>query len=112
MPFFPIPSWLLSVSGACRGDALNGSEEAQILGPMELVMTLPGVPRGMLLGKFLAAGCFIGLSLLLTFPIILTVNLPGFADKRARDLYGYLAAGCWRRHIWPIGLVHVALDKE
>jgi len=50
-------------------------------GSIELLMTLPvTVPRAVV-GKFLAAWAFIGLTLALTFPIWLTVNYLGNPDN-------------------------------
>lgn len=55
------------------------SEERR-LGTLELIMTLPVTVTQILLGKFLAAWLFIGLALLLTFPIVLTARYLGDPD--------------------------------
>lgn len=61
-------------------------------GTIELLMTLPVSRTDMVLGKFLAAWVFVGIALLLTFPIILTVNYLGAPDNGA-IFTGYL--GSW-----------------
>jgi ABC-2 type transport system permease protein len=50
-------------------------------GMIELLMTLPISPVEAVLGKFLAAWAFVGLALLLTVPIWLTVNYLGTPDN-------------------------------
>ena len=61
-------------------------------GTIELLMTLPISHGEALAGKFLAAWVFAGLALLLTFPMVLTVNYLGEPDNGA-ILTGYL--GSW-----------------
>ena len=61
-------------------------------GTIELLMTLPISLGDMVVGKFLAAWMFTGMSLLLTFPLWLTVNYLGDPDNGA-ILAGYL--GSW-----------------
>ena len=61
-------------------------------GTIELLMTLPIRRAEAVAGKFLAAWVFAGLALLLTFPMVLTVNYLGEPDNGA-ILTGYL--GSW-----------------
>jgi ABC-2 type transport system permease protein len=61
-------------------------------GTLELLMTLPITRTEAVAGKFLAAWVFAGLALLLTFPVVLTVNYLGEPDNGA-ILTGYL--GSW-----------------
>ena len=61
-------------------------------GTIELLMTLPITRAEAVAGKFLAAWAFAGLALLLTFPMVLTVNYLGEPDNGA-ILTGYL--GSW-----------------
>lgn len=61
-------------------------------GTIELLMTLPVTRSNMVLGKFLAAWVFVGIALLLTFPIVVTVNYLGNPDNGA-IFTGYL--GSW-----------------
>ena len=46
-------------------------------GTIELLMTLPVSLQNIVVGKFLAAWVFVGIALLLTFPIWITVNYLG-----------------------------------
>lgn len=56
-------------------------------GTIELLMTLPVTLAQVVLSKFLAGWVFIGLALVLTFPMVLTVNYLGDPDN------GVIAAG-------------------
>jgi ABC-2 type transport system permease protein len=60
-------------------------------GTIELLMTLPVTRSEAVLGKFLAAWLFIGIALVLTFPIWITVNYLGSPDNGA-ILAGYLGS--------------------
>ena len=61
-------------------------------GTIELLMTLPVSRTDMVLGKFIAAWVFVGIALLLTFPIVITVNYLGNPDNGA-IFTGYI--GSW-----------------
>src|SRR5205809_5182674 len=56
------------------------SEERR-LGTMELLLTMPVTGFQAIVGKFLASWLFLGLALLLTFPIVFTVNYLGSPDN-------------------------------
>ncbi len=56
------------------------SEERR-LGTMELLLTMPIAPWHAIVGKFLASWLFLGLALLLTFPVWITVNYLGSPDN-------------------------------
>src|SRR5438094_1199584 len=56
------------------------SEERR-LGTIELLLTMPVTPWQAILGKFLAAWAVVGLALLLTFPVWITVNYLGHPDN-------------------------------
>lgn len=56
------------------------SEERR-LGTMELLLTMPIAPWQAIVGKFLASWLFLGLALLLTFPVWITVNYLGSPDN-------------------------------
>jgi len=57
--------------------------EEQRLGTLELLLTMPISPWQAIVAKFLASWLFLGLALLLTFPIWITVNYLGPADNGA-----------------------------
>src|SRR5687767_386018 len=56
------------------------SEERR-LGTMELLLTMPVTGFQAIVGKFIASWLFIGFALLLTFPLVITVNLLGDPDN-------------------------------
>jgi ABC-2 type transport system permease protein len=65
-------------------------------GTVELLMTLPVTTWQAVLGKYLAAWCFAGLALALTFPMWITVNYLGKPDNGvilAAYLGSFLMAG-------------------
>ncbi|HEX5600338.1 MAG TPA: ABC transporter permease, partial [Hyphomicrobiaceae bacterium] len=55
--------------------------EERKTGTIELLMTLPISPSDAILGKFLAAWAVIGVALVLTFPMWITVNVLGTPDN-------------------------------
>jgi ABC-2 type transport system permease protein len=56
------------------------SEERR-LGTIELLLTMPITPWQAIVGKFLASWLVLALALLLTFPIVITVNYLGHPDN-------------------------------
>lgn len=80
-------------------------------GTIELLMTLPVSRSDMVLGKFLAAWVFIGIALLLTFPIIITVNYLGSPDNGA-IFTGYLGSWLLAGGYLAIGSCMSALTKN
>jgi ABC-2 type transport system permease protein len=67
-------------------------------GTIELLMTLPVSPLEAILGKFAAAWAFIGVALILTFPMWITVNILGNPDNGvilASYLGSFLMAGAF-----------------
>lgn len=56
------------------------SEERR-LGTIELLLTMPITPWQAIVGKFLASWLVLALALVLTFPIVLTVNFLGHPDN-------------------------------
>jgi ABC-2 type transport system permease protein len=62
------------------------SEERR-LGTLELLLTMPITAWQAIVGKFLASWLFLGLALVLTFPVVITVNWLGDPDN------GVIAAG-------------------
>jgi ABC-2 type transport system permease protein len=56
------------------------SEERR-LGTLELLLTMPITTWQAIVGKFLASWAFLGIALLLTFPVVITVNWLGRPDN-------------------------------
>jgi len=78
-PFFNWHPWLYLFLVPAIGMRL-WSEERR-LGTLELLFTMPITPWQAILGKFLASWIFLALTLVLTFPVVLTVNYLGDPDN-------------------------------
>ena len=80
-------------------------------GTIELLMTLPIPPWAAILGKFLAAWAFVGVALVLTFPMWITVNVLGRPDNGVilRELPRQPPD---RRRVSGHRLVHLGADQE
>jgi ABC-2 type transport system permease protein len=84
-PFFTFIPWLFLFLVPALAMRLWAEERR--LGTIELLLTLPLPQWQAVLGKFLAAWAFCAVALLLTFPLVLTVNYLGRPDN------GVIAAG-------------------
>ena len=80
-PFFTYHPWLYLFLIPALSMRLWAEERKS--GSIELLMTLPVSLWQAVLGKYLAAWCFAGIALALTFPIWLTVNYLGSPDNGA-----------------------------
>jgi ABC-2 type transport system permease protein len=89
-PFFQFHPWLYLFLVPAIGMRLWAEERKS--GTIELLLTLPVTAGEAVIGKFLAAWAFVGLALLLTFPIWITVNVLGNPDNGV-ILAGYI--GSW-----------------
>ena len=89
-PFFNFHPWLYLFLVPAL--AMRMWAEERKSGTIELLMTLPITRFESVMGKFLAAWVFAGIALLLTFPMVLTVNYLGDPDNGA-ILTGYV--GSW-----------------
>jgi ABC-2 type transport system permease protein len=78
-PFFNFHPWLYLFLVPAIAMRLWAEERKS--GSIELLMTLPVTMTQAVLGKFLAAWCFIAIALALTFPIWITVNYLGDPDN-------------------------------
>jgi ABC-2 type transport system permease protein len=95
-PFFAYHPWLYLLLVPAVAMRLWAEERKS--GTIELLMTLPITPLEAILGKFLAAWAFIGLALVLTFPIWITVNILGSPDNGvilSSYLGSFLTAGAF-----------------
>ncbi|MBE9606496.1 ABC transporter permease subunit [Acetobacteraceae bacterium H6797] len=84
-PFFSFIPWLFLLLVPAITMRLWAEERR--LGTIELLLTLPIAQWQAVLGKFLAAWVFCAIALLLTFPMVITVNVLGNPDN------GTIAAG-------------------
>ena len=78
-PFFDFHPWLYLF--LIPAVAMRMWAEERNSGSIELLLTLPVTMWQAVLGKFLAAWAFVGLALLLTFPVWITVNYLGSPDN-------------------------------
>jgi ABC-2 type transport system permease protein len=78
-PFFRWHPWIYLVLIPAISMRLWAEERNS--GSIELLMTLPITLWQAVVGKFLAAWCFAGIALVLTFPIWITVNYLGSPDN-------------------------------
>ncbi|MCC2618189.1 ABC transporter permease [Aestuariibacter halophilus] len=109
LPFFNFHPWLYLF--LVPAIAMRSWSEERKSGTIELLMTLPISTFEALLGKFLAAWSVLGLSLILTFPMWLTVNYLGDPDNGiiiAAYLGSWLMAGAFL----AIGMCMSALTKN
>lgn len=87
--FFTWHPWLFMVFVPAVGMRLWAEERR--LGTLELLLTMPITPWQAIVGKFVASWVFLGLTLLLTFPIVFTVNFLGDPDNGV-ILAGYVGS--------------------
>ena len=84
IPFFSFHPWLYLFLVPAVTMKLWAEERKT--GTIELILTLPIKTSEVVIGKFLAAWLFITFSLILTFPIWLTVNYPvSYTHLRAHE---------------------------
>ncbi len=89
VPFFSSHPWIYMIFIPAITMRLWAEEKK--LGTVELLFTLPITTIEAVLGKLLAAWCFIIISLFLTFPLVLAVNYLGNPDNGV-ILAGYLGS--------------------
>src|ERR1700756_4207901 len=77
--FFLWHPWLYLFLVPAAGMRLWSEERRQ--GTMELLLTMPITDWQAIVGKFLASWAFLGIALVLTFPIAITVNYLGSPDN-------------------------------
>lgn len=94
--FFAYHPWLFLL--LVPAIAMRLWAEERKTGTIELLMTLPLSPGEAIVGKFLAAWAVIGVALLLTFPMWITVNVLGTPDNGvilASYVGSFLTAGAF-----------------
>ena len=88
-PFFSYLPWLYLFLVPAISMGMWAEERKS--GSIEMLMTLPVSVTHAVIGKFLAAWLFIGIALVLTFPLWITVNYLGEPDNPV-IFSGYIAA--------------------
>ena len=108
-PFFNFHPWLYLFLIPAISMRLWAEERKS--GSIELLMTLPVTMAQAVWGKFLAAWCFAGIALALTFPIWLTVNYLGKPDNGA-ILAAYIGSWLMAGGFLAIGTCMSALTRN
>jgi gliding motility-associated transport system permease protein len=108
-PFFSFHPWMYLFLIPAVSMRL-WSEERRV-GTIELLMTLPVSQWAIVAGKFLAAWAFIGIALLLTAPMWITVNWLGSPDNGV-ILAGYIASFVMAGAFLAIGACVSAITKS
>ena len=108
-PFFDFHPWLYLVLIPALAMRLWAEERRS--GTIELLLTLPVTMWEAVVGKFLAAWCFTGVALALTFPMWITVNLLGEPDNGV-ILASYLGSLLMAGGFLAIGSCISALTKN
>ncbi|MCE9611162.1 MAG: ABC transporter permease subunit [Chthoniobacter sp.] len=88
-PFFTWHPWLYLFLVPAVGMRLWSDERR--LGTIELLLTMPVTAWQAIVGKFLAAWAVLALALVLTFPVVVTVNYLGHPDNGV-ILGGYIGS--------------------
>jgi ABC-2 type transport system permease protein len=107
--FFAFHPWLYLVLIPALSMRLWAEERKS--GTIELFLTLPVRLGEAVLGKFLAAWCFAGIALALTFPFWLTVNFLGEPDNGV-ILASYVASWLMAGAVLAIGAAVSAATKN
>jgi ABC-2 type transport system permease protein len=108
-PFFAFHPWLYLVLIPALSMRLWAEERKS--GTIELFLTLPIRMTEAVVGKFLAAWCFAGIALALTFPFWITVNLLGRPDNGV-ILASYIGSWLMAGALLAIGACVSAVTKN
>jgi ABC-2 type transport system permease protein len=108
-PFFAMHPWLYLILVPALSMRM-WAEEAKG-GTLELLLTLPVTLVQAMLAKFFAAWLFIGLALLLTFPIWITVNYLGSPDNGV-IVAGYFGSWLMAGALLAVGACLSALTRS
>lgn len=109
LPFFNFHPWLYLVLIPALAMRLWAEERRG--GTIELLFTLPVTMWEAVVGKFLAAWCFTGIALALTFPMWITVNFLGEPDNGV-IVAGYIGSFLMAGGFMAIGSCVSALTKN
>src|ERR1700704_5477414 len=108
-PFFTFHPWLYVVLIPALSMRLWAEERRS--GTIELFLTLPIRMTEAVAGKFLAAWCFAGIALILTFPFWITVNFLGHPDNGV-ILASYIASWLMAGAFLAVGACISAMTKN
>jgi len=108
-PFFAFHPWLYLVLIPALSMRMWAEERKS--GTIELFLTLPIRMTEAVVGKFLAAWCFAGIALALTFPFWITVNLLGHPDNGV-IVASYVASWLMAGALLAIGACVSAVTKN
>jgi len=109
LPFFNFHPWLYLF--LVPAFAMRTWSEERRSGTIELLMTLPVTPAQAMIAKFLSAWLVLGLALVLTFPLWITINFLGQPDNGvvfAAYIGSWLMAGAFL----AVGICMSALSKS
>ncbi|WJG08513.1 ABC transporter permease subunit [Aliiglaciecola sp. LCG003] len=109
LPFFNFHPWLYLF--LVPAIAMRTWSEERKSGTIELLMTLPISTFQAVMGKFLASWAVLGLSLLLTFPLWLTVNYLGDPDNGV-IIAAYIGSWLMSGAFLAVGMCMSALTKN
>jgi ABC-2 type transport system permease protein len=109
LPFFNFHPWLYLVLIPALAMRMWAEERRE--GTIELLFTLPVTLWEAVVGKFLAAWCFTGIALALTFPMWVTVNVLGGPDNGV-ILAGYIGSFLMAGGFMAIGSCVSAFTKN
>jgi ABC-2 type transport system permease protein len=109
LPFFNFHPWLYLVLIPALAMRLWAEERRG--GTIELLFTLPVTLGEAVVGKFLAAWCFTGIALALTFPMWVTVNILGEPDNGV-IVAGYIGSFLMAGGFMAIGSCVSAVTKN
>lgn len=109
LPFFNVNPWLYLF--LVPAIAMRSWAEERKTGTIELLMTLPVTLGQVVLAKFLAAWAVLGLTLMLTFPLWLTVNYLGNPDNGV-IVAAYVGSWLMGGAFLAIGMCMSALTKN
>ena len=87
--FFAFHPWVYLILVPAIGMRLWAEERRA--GTLELLLTLPVAPWQAIVGKFLASWAFLAIALVLTFPVVITVNVLGDPDN-GQIFAGYMGS--------------------
>lgn len=109
LPFFNFHPWLYLFF--VPAFAMRSWSEERRSGSIELLMTLPVTPLQTMAAKFLSAWLVLGLALVLTFPLWLTVNYLGDPDNGI-IIAAYIGSWLMSGAFLAVGICMSAITKS